>query len=232
MNSMVVAAIVALIAGTLPAQQTRGLFGMIVDDAGRPIAGVNITLRDDSGVTNNTTTDANGQYRVPGVPSGLFSVAVRQNGFVPYARLLREAPAGSLDFALFAVEDSTVQQKVDANWRRDLELYDRAMLVADPINVLTREDLEEGKFSFTGDLLNLLPGVPKAPSRTAARCTQFLVNDFPQRSPLGFEGMSISNIPTQQLKIVMVRTPGNPMPDVWRPFAYNSGCTVVAAYTL
>ncbi len=232
MKSLLIAALAALVAATLPAQQSNRMFGTIADDAGRPIAGVSITLRDESGVITSTTTTYNGEYQFPSAPDGMFSVAVRQSGFVPEARLLREAPVGSLDFALPAVEDSTVQQDVDANWRRDLELYDRAMLVADPLNVLTRQDLEEGKFSFTGDLLNLLPGVPKAPSRTAARCTHFLVNDFPQRSPLGYSGVSISNIPTEQLKIVMVRTPGNPLPDVWRPFAYNSGCTVVAAYTL
>ncbi len=228
----ILAVLATMLATSLSAQDARGLFGMIVDDVGRPIAGVDITLRDESGTTNTTTTDANGQYRIPNVPTDMFSVAVRQAGFVPDARLLREAPAGSFDFALLPVEDSTVQRDVDANWRRDLELFDRAMLVADPINVLTRADLEEGKFSFTGDLLNLLPGVPKAPLRTAARCTQFLLNDFPERSSIGDAGASIANIPTDQLKIVMVRTPGNPMPEVWLPFAYNSGCTVVAAYTM
>ncbi len=232
MKRLMVAALATVVASALSAQQKPVMSGMIVDDSGRPIAGVSITLRNESGVTNSVTSNYNGEYRIAAVPVGMFSVAVRQNGFVPDARLLREAPAGSLDFALFPVEDSTVQQDVDANWRRDLELYDRAMLVADPVNVLTPQDLEEGRFSFTGDLLNLLPGVPKTATRTASRCTHFLVNDFPQQSPLGLSGRSMSDIPTEQLKIVMVRTPGNPLPDVWLPFAYSSGCTVVAAYTL
>ncbi len=223
------AAVATLLASSLSAQEARGIFGMIVDDAGRPIAGVDVKLRGKAGETMSAVTDANGQYRIAAVPAALFSVSVSQNGFVPDARLLREAPGATYDFVLYPVEDEELQAKVDKNWKRDLELFDRAMLVADPVNVLTPEDLQEGKFSFTGDLLNLLPGIPKAPARTAARCTQFLLNDFPERSGAA---ASISQIPTHQLKLVMVRTPGNPMPEAWRPFAYNSGCTVVAAYTL
>ncbi len=225
------AVLATMLASALPAQVSSGLYGMIVDDTGRPIAGVNVTVRDGSESTVSVITDVNGQYRIPEVSPKMFSVAVRQSGFVPEARLLREPPTGSFDFALFPVEDSTVQPAVDANWRRDLVLYDRAMNVADPVNVLLPKDLEAGKFSFVGDMLNLLPGVPVAPSRTSARCTQYLLNDFPARSAPNYPGSSISEIPAGQLKIVMVRTPGNPMPAVWRPFAYNSGCTVVAAYT-
>jgi hypothetical protein len=228
-----------LLAGTLSAQsplslkassytapQERQLFGTVSDDLGRPIAGVEVTVRDKSGTVSSVTTDAAGAFLVPSVPEALFAVGARQTGFAPVARLLREAPGGALDFVLPHVDDEKIEIKAERDWRRELELYDRAMKVALPSGVLTPEDFALGKTSFTGDLLNLLPGYPRAGSRTASNCTEVLLNDFPQKN------VSVANIPVENLKLVMVRNPGNPLPDAWRPFVYSSACTVVAVYTL
>lgn len=95
-----------------------------------------------------------------------------------------------------------------------------------PGGSLTPEDFVLGKTSFSGDLLNLLPGYPRAGFRTASNCTQVLLNDFPPKN------VSVEQIPVENLKLVMVRNPGQPLPDVWRPFVYSSACTVVAVYTL
>jgi len=207
-------------------QESRFLFGTVTDDMRRPIAGVEITVHDKSGAVRTVRTDPSGAYRMPTVPDALFSFSAYQTGFKPVARLLREAPGGALDLVLPHVDDQKVELKAEREWRRALELYDRAIEVALPSGVLTPEDFVLGKTSFTGDLLNLLPGYPRAGFRTASNCTQVLLNDFPPKN------VSVEQIPVENLKLVMVRNPGQPLPDVWRPFVYSSACTVVAVYTL
>ncbi len=208
------------------AQDVRQLYGTVTDDAGRPIAGVEVSVRDKNGEVSTVTTDAIGRYHVTEVPDALFAIGARQTGFAPVAKLLRSAPNGAFDLTLAHVDDEEQERKVEKSWRRDLELYDRAMDVAVPSGVLLPADFDLAKTSFTGDLLNLLPGFPRAPERTASRCAQVLLNDFPQGN------VSVSQIPVENLKLVMVRTPGNPLPDAWRPFVYSTACTVLAVYTL
>jgi hypothetical protein len=207
-------------------QEARQLYGTVTDDAGRPIAGAEITLRDKGGAVSTVTTDESGRYHLPKVPDALFAIGARQTGFAPVAQLLRTAPDGALDLVLTHVDDEEQERKIERTWRRDLELYDRAMSVAVPNGVLLPADFALAKTSFTGDLLNLLPGFPREPARTASRCAQVLLNDFPQGS------VSVNRIPVENLKLVMVRTPGNPLPDAWRPFVYSTACTVLAVYTL
>lgn len=58
------------------------LAGSIQGTNGQPIAGANVTVRSAAqGVTRNATTDANGNFRVPLIPTGRYDVTVNASGF-------------------------------------------------------------------------------------------------------------------------------------------------------
>jgi hypothetical protein len=77
----------------------QGLFwGRVQDDQRRPLSGANVTLSFAvSGLVLRVESDGSGQFRVGGLPLGLFSARVEAKGFKPYeeTRLVSE-PASSI----------------------------------------------------------------------------------------------------------------------------------------
>jgi hypothetical protein len=81
---------VTAIATTIPTMAsaqdyTSGtLNGRVLDSAGAPVAGAAVTVRSQqTGVTQNSTTDANGAFRAPLIPTGAYTVTVSKDGFQP-----------------------------------------------------------------------------------------------------------------------------------------------------
>ncbi|MBV8601494.1 MAG: TonB-dependent receptor [Candidatus Eremiobacteraeota bacterium] len=56
---------------------------LVTQDTGLPIAGATIALYLGSNQVATTTTDANGQYAFANQPSGMYSIQIRAEGFVP-----------------------------------------------------------------------------------------------------------------------------------------------------
>ena len=58
------------------------LTGSVTDSAGAPVDGAAVTVKSlDQGFSRTLTTDANGQFRVPLIPGGGYSVAISKSGF-------------------------------------------------------------------------------------------------------------------------------------------------------
>jgi hypothetical protein len=77
---------IALVAGTLsvaPAQSNRGsMAGSITDSSGALIPGAKISIRNtQTGVSSETVSSADGNYRFPELPVGAYDVNVTLNGF-------------------------------------------------------------------------------------------------------------------------------------------------------
>jgi hypothetical protein len=58
------------------------LTGTIVDENGGPVAGATVAVTSDAqGFTRSSTTNANGEFRVPQIPQGSYTVVVTANGY-------------------------------------------------------------------------------------------------------------------------------------------------------
>ena len=76
--------IIILTATLVAAQQARGsLRGLITDELGAAIVGVNVTLTDASGVQKKTTTNGEGVYTFTGLAPGKYSLLAVAPGFAP-----------------------------------------------------------------------------------------------------------------------------------------------------
>ena len=73
---------IALAAPAAAQDYTRGvLAGTVVDEAGAPIAGAEVTVRsNEQGFTQTTTTNASGSFAVPSLPTGTYTVIVNSGG--------------------------------------------------------------------------------------------------------------------------------------------------------
>src|SRR2546427_12280412 len=69
--------------GSLSAQTTTGrILGMVTDESGAVIPGVEITVRNPAtGLSRNTITNESGNYQVPLLPPGSYEVQVALAGF-------------------------------------------------------------------------------------------------------------------------------------------------------
>jgi outer membrane receptor protein involved in Fe transport len=57
------------------------LTGTVEDDAGAPVAGAKVTITSAQGATRETTTDADGAFRVPALAVGTYTVRVQAEGY-------------------------------------------------------------------------------------------------------------------------------------------------------
>ncbi|ANU06810.1 TonB-dependent receptor [Paraurantiacibacter namhicola] len=76
------AGMVAVAAPAAAQDYTRGVLqGTVVDEAGNPVAGAEVTVTSNAqGFSNSTTTSANGGFTVNALPTGNYTVVVSQNG--------------------------------------------------------------------------------------------------------------------------------------------------------
>ncbi|HEV2132322.1 MAG TPA: TonB-dependent receptor [Longimicrobiaceae bacterium] len=118
----VIQVVVALPAG---AQQPQGelasLFGRVTDEADAPVAGAVVTLIESgtSAQRRTTLSDAEGAYRLVGVPAGRYRVAAAHLGFAAEERevVLRGGERRRLDLALRI--EAVVLEGIDVRARRD-----------------------------------------------------------------------------------------------------------------
>lgn len=141
-----------LLANPLTAQGTM-LVGSVRDDRGVPVAGARILIR---GEQVKAVTDADGVFRISGVPLGLTYVAARGPGVIPAVELLRITATDSLAFVLerFREGDDSVEyvMKAEKAWARDLERYAAATRASRTAFTLTDRDIALLAPAVTTDL--------------------------------------------------------------------------------
>src|SRR4029079_12236316 len=75
---------IILTAAIAAAQQARGtLRGLITDELGAAIVGVNVTLTDAAGAQKKTTTNGEGVYNFAGLAPGKYTLLANATGFAP-----------------------------------------------------------------------------------------------------------------------------------------------------
>lgn len=117
-----------LLATVVSAQpQTATLAGTVVDEAGQPIAAANVYL---SGTQRGTATDAQGRYRLAGVPLGAHRLVASVVGYETAAQdlvLRQPGEARRVDFRLsqtgVALGEVTVESERDERWQRRYERF-------------------------------------------------------------------------------------------------------------
>src|SRR5262244_1894065 len=82
----------ALLSGSLsssasPQTQLASVLGIITDAHGAVVSDAHVTfLNKSTGLKRDASTDLNGQYRVPGLPTGSYSARVEKEGFQTQVR--------------------------------------------------------------------------------------------------------------------------------------------------
>ena len=64
-----------------PDETLSGVSGRVTDPTGAVVPGADVALRDASGDTRQTATDANGSFRLTGIPAGHYDLTVTSPGF-------------------------------------------------------------------------------------------------------------------------------------------------------
>src|SRR5438128_729487 len=71
----------AVVAG---AQTTASIKGVVTDQRGGAVAGATVTVRNTAqGVERTTTTNSSGEYEVPALPPGTYSVEIKAKDLQP-----------------------------------------------------------------------------------------------------------------------------------------------------
>ncbi len=147
------AAVACCLAAQSLAAQGTSLVGSVRDDRGAPVPGAQILIRGDQA---RAVTDADGVFRITGVPAGLTWVAARAPGVIPAVELLRITSADTLEFVLERVregDDSVAYVlKAEKGFARDLERYAAAASAARTAFTLTDRDIVQLAPAVTTDL--------------------------------------------------------------------------------
>jgi hypothetical protein len=103
--TFLVAAVVAAASPALAQGEASAVVaGVIADAQGGVLPGVTVTLRNvESGTTRTTVTEADGQYRIPGLLPGRYSLRAELDGFAP-----AEVPSLTLTIGLVAQMNMTL----------------------------------------------------------------------------------------------------------------------------
>ncbi len=95
-RALVLSAAVLLLSVSARAQQSLGtLRGNVKDELGGVIIGAVVTASDTAGVEKNATTDESGNYAVPGLAPGRYTVRINQAGFATYENIGVEVQPGA-----------------------------------------------------------------------------------------------------------------------------------------
>ncbi len=169
MRKTILVALLAMFSCTTAlAQFKASLQGTVTDPQGGAIAGAKITVTSqDTGVTRDTVTSAEGFYRISGLSPGKYTVAAEATGFkrqeVREVEVAAEEARG-LDLVLAV---GTVRQTVTVTAENGPELQTESGSVS---GVLTNQQIRNlpvfGRDPF--ELLRLTPGVFGDASRNAA----------------------------------------------------------------
>lgn len=118
-RALTLAAAFVFLCVSASAQQSLGtLRGNVKDELGGVIIGAVVTVSDAAGVEKNATTDEQGNYAVPGLAPGRYTVRINQAGFAAYENIGVEVAAGRtepLDIILtVAIEQEEVTVTAEA----------------------------------------------------------------------------------------------------------------------
>ncbi len=219
----------ALVASTARAQGAV-LVGSVRDDLGQPVVGAQIFVHGNSATAK---TDADGRFRVQGVPYGLTYVAARGPGLLPAVELLRLAPNDSLDFVLDRVNEGTDGARirsVEQSYLRDLKRFAWATDAARTGLALTDRDIAQRAPAVLTDLLRGVNGfkvvgigyTARVQSSTN-RCEPTVFIDDAEQVNL-----NINDVRPSSLKLLLAFDSYAVLPPALRSLRTNASCGVIS----
>jgi iron complex outermembrane recepter protein len=137
-------------AGTPPSTQT--LSGTVTDTAGTPLAQVRVTVLE---AQRSTTTDLEGHYSLPGLPSGAYGVSFALVGYAPQ---VQRVTIGNTDVTLDITMRPTLIELPEVQVTAS-PLATTSLTSPQPTSLLSSEELQANRSSSLGETISVLPGV-------------------------------------------------------------------------
>ena len=224
----------ALVFGCLAAPlaaQGGSIRGSVRDSSGSALANASITVE---GLNLRTTSGAQGDYELRGVPAGPQTLRVRLIGFLPASARVTVAAgtASSQDFTLGRnpVQLAPIDVVVGSRAR-----HTAAEELAVPVEVYTAQDIQEQGTTETSQVLAALSPSVNFPHQTVTDATDIvrpftlrglspdhtlvlvngwrrhqtaLLNTFPLGSPAGSSGVDLNAIPASAIERIEVLRDG------------------------
>jgi hypothetical protein len=140
-------------------QTTATLIGTVVDSAGVPLAGAEISLLGSD--TIRTVTGDSGTFRLPGLPAGKVVLSVRRLGYEPatFTAQLRPGRTHRAQFPLSGAAQRLatvgVSDTVNTHWLDQFE----ARRTSQRGTFLTRKEIERKSARNGSDLVRTIPGI-------------------------------------------------------------------------
>jgi hypothetical protein len=131
----------------------RAISGRVLDPGGAPLRGVGITLAAaDERVVRVATTNADGEFRITGIPAGVYQLRARLLGYEPVEREIDLVEDALVELELRLQIAAVVLEAVEVRARRDAD------------RERSRFDTEAGVTArvIGGDDLRLVPGLAEA----------------------------------------------------------------------
>ncbi len=101
------------------------LGGTVVNSSGQPLAGAQVTVKSTAqGFTREVTTDNNGQFRVPLIPQGTYSVSINKVGYRPTsdgALGVRAGGESNYNFTLTSADETVSEIVITATANPQLD---------------------------------------------------------------------------------------------------------------
>ena len=188
MKSVATVVLCLLLASCLAFAQGVGasgdLKGTVSDPQGAVVGGATVTVtQPERGIKRTTTTDANGDYRVPGLSPANYDITVEHAGFQTMVQKGVTVNVGQVVNLDFHLKVTSVTETVEVTTEAPVVETDRGSL-ADTINQQTITDLPINRRDYLTFTL-LAPGVSE--STQLAGDQDFRVKQTPQ-SGLSFYG--------------------------------------------
>ncbi len=219
------------------AAQSGVLYGRVVDVDGRPLPGAEVRL---PAMDRSVQSDWDGTFLLPNMSTGLYYFGARKIGYHPVADLLRFNVGDTLDIAMERIEATKkldtvqVQARADAAWNRELRRFDSAIQAARFGTVITEQDIQNRRPTWTADLFQSQTGFIVVGGGGSAlvygsrsRCTPavFLDGVF---SP----GFRLNDLPPQFIKLLVMYRGQSSVPAQFQDIRGNANCGTIVIFTV
>jgi iron complex outermembrane receptor protein len=130
----------------------RALTGRVTDSAGAPLAQVRIDVLE---ANRSTTTDLEGHYTIPSLPTGSFGVSFALVGYAPQVHrvTVRDADV-TLDVTLKSTRIELPEIQVTAS-----AIATTSLTSPQPTSVLSQDELRSNRSASLGETISSMPGV-------------------------------------------------------------------------
>ena len=160
-----VAAALLLAGGFAASAQTfRGtILGTVTDASGAAVAGANVTVKNqNTGILRTTQTTADGEYRVPELPIGTYTVTVEMSGFQTAVTRDVKVDVASEVRADVTLKPGQVSQRIEVSGESLSQIETTCDTLGGTLTANTVKDLPVNGRDYT-KLIFLTPGISGSP---------------------------------------------------------------------